>query len=57
MHIILKRKKVTKKEKTHSMWITETVTHIECVVIITIMIRFKPPETVNAIQALSLPNP
>ena len=35
------------------MWITETVTHIEYVVIITIMIRFKPPETVNAIQALS----
>jgi hypothetical protein len=56
MHIILKRKKVTKKEKTHSMWITETVTHIECVVIITIMIRFKLPETVNAIQAWTLIN-
>ncbi len=28
MHIIIKRKKVTKKEKTHPMWITETVTHI-----------------------------
>jgi hypothetical protein len=29
MHKDLKRKKVAKKEKAYSMWITETVTHIE----------------------------
>jgi len=56
MHMPLKRKKESKKEKTQSTWITEAVTHIDCLVIITIILRFNLPETVNAIQAWSSDN-
>jgi len=56
MHMPLKRKKESKKEKTQATWITEAVTHIDCLVIITIILRFNLPETVNAIQAWSRHN-
>jgi hypothetical protein len=52
----LKRKKESKKEKRQCMWITEAVTHIHCLIIITIILRFNLPETVNAIQAWSTHN-
>jgi hypothetical protein len=52
----LKRKKESKKEKTQSMWITEAVTHTDRLLIITIILRFNLPETVNAIQAWSALN-